>query len=260
MTKLQRVSQAGLNLIKSFERYQPSSEPLQNGGWVVGYGHTRSARQRVFVSKVEAEYLLRYDLQPIEELVLNEVIVPLSQNEFDALVAFAWNVGKDAFSNSDLLKYINSGHKLAAAECFSAWRKARIGGKLMVVDALVRRRSAEKNLFLNPPNGLSSEPSAFLRPELDVTASVMTLGDGALSSEAKLSNARSRNSEHTAIPDRSEIRLSDNKPRSDDLFGEEMTSENLTRMTLDQAVNENAPAASGNDVYSSVSSCVPNVK
>ena len=73
-----------------------------------------------------------------------------------------------------------------AAESFSAWRKARVGGKLIVVDALVRRRTAEKNLFLNHPSGLSSTPSAVVRPECDRASSVLALSNGALTMESKM--------------------------------------------------------------------------
>ena len=204
MAQVNRISRIGLDLIKGFEGLRRRSEPLANGRWIVGYGHTRSAREGVEVTEREAEYLLRYDLQEYEDLVRNEALAPLNQNEFDALVAFAWNVGKDAFRGSDVLKYVSAGEMLAAAESFAAWRKARVGGKLIVVDALVRRRSAEKNLFLSHPSGPPSVPSLIVQPELDVAASVLALSDGALSIEAKLNDpdTPSNRTLLTAIPER----------------------------------------------------------
>ncbi len=200
MSQINRISKSGLELIKSFEGLRRRSEPLAQGGWIVGYGHTRSAREGVSVTEREAEYLLRYDLQDVESFVGHHIHAPLNQNEFDALVSFCWNVGKDAFEQSDVLNYVNAGEMLAAAESFSAWRKARIGGRLIVVDALVRRRTAEKNLFLSHPNGPPSAPSQIVKPELDVAASVLALSDGALSIEARM-NAPDSRTGTAALPD-----------------------------------------------------------
>ncbi len=199
MSQVNRTSKAGLDLIKGFEGLRRRSEPLPKGGWIVGYGHTRSAREGVEVTEREAEFLLRYDLQEIEQYVAMHVHAPLNQNEFDALVSLCWNIGKDAFGESDVLTYVNGGEMLAAAESFSAWRKARIGGRLIVVDALVRRRTAEKNLFLSHPSGPPAAPSLVIRPELDVAASVLALAEGALSLEAKM-NGPARGESKTALP------------------------------------------------------------
>ena len=188
MGQMNRISKTGLELIKGFEGLRRRSEPLPGGGWIVGYGHTRSAREGVEVTEREAEYLLRYDLQDVEQMVSGSIHAPLNQNEFDALVSFAWNVGRENFHASDVLKYINAGEMLAAAESFSAWRKARVDGRLIVVDALVRRRAAEKHLFLSHPSGSPRAPSQLVRPELDVAASVLALSDGALSIETKIND------------------------------------------------------------------------
>ncbi|MAP93472.1 MAG: hypothetical protein CMK07_00835 [Ponticaulis sp.] len=186
MGQVNRISKSGLELIKGFEGLRRRSEPLAGGAWIVGYGHTRSAREGVEVTEREAEYLLRYDLQETEKWVSDAIHAPLNQNEFDALVSFAWNVGRENFHASDVLKYVNAGEMLAAAESFNAWRKARVDGRLIVVDALVRRRAAEKHLFLSHPAGAPSAPSQIIRPELDVAASVLALSDGALSIETKI--------------------------------------------------------------------------
>lgn len=195
MGQTNRISQAGLDLIKNFEGLRRRSSKLPTGGWIVGYGHTRSAREGIEVSEREAEYLLRYDLQETERLVCDVVRAPLHQNEFDALVSLAWNIGEEAFRHSDVLKYVNSGEMLAAAESFAAWRKARIDGHLIVLDALVRRRAAEKNLFLSHPAGAPAAPSLVVRPVLDSAASVMALSNGALS----LENKRTEEAKATAL-------------------------------------------------------------
>ncbi len=76
---------------------------------------------------------------------------PVMQNQFDALVSLAFNISPGQFRDSDILRNLNGGDFLAAANAFDVWRKARIHGRVMVVDALVRRRAAEKALFLEHP-------------------------------------------------------------------------------------------------------------
>lgn len=200
MGQVNRISQTGLELIKNFEGLHRRSERLPDGGWIVGYGHTRSAREGVEVTEREAEYLLRYDLQETERLVSNSVLAPLNQNEFDALVSFAWNIGKDAYLASDVLKYVNSGEMLAAAESFGAWRKAEIDGRLIVLDALVRRRAAEKNMFLSHPSGSPAAPSLIIKPKLDTAASVLALADGALSIENRLTEEARESAANASLP------------------------------------------------------------
>lgn len=147
-----RTSQAGLDVIKAFEGFRANSELLPNGRWVVGYGHVRRARDGVRVSETEAEAILReYDLPPVERYVTHCVLAPMTQNEFDALVSLAFNIGAKAFASSDVVAGINGGNRLDAANAFDLWRRAKIGGRIQVVDALVRRRAAEKALFLNAP-------------------------------------------------------------------------------------------------------------
>ncbi|MEO1303332.1 MAG: lysozyme [Pseudomonadota bacterium] len=147
-----RTSQAGLNVIKAFEGFRANSELLPNGRWIVGYGHVRRARDGVSLSEPEAEAILReYDLPPVERYVTHCVLAPMSQNEFDALVSLAFNIGAKAFASSDVVAGINGGNRLDAANSFDLWRRAKIGGRIQIVDALVRRRAAEKALFLNAP-------------------------------------------------------------------------------------------------------------
>ena len=147
-----RTSQAGLDVIKAFEGFRARSEALPNGRWIIGYGHMRRARAGTRVSETEAEAILReYDLPPVERYVMRCVLAPMSQNEFDALVSLAFNIGPKAFASSDVVASMNGGNRLEAAQAFDHWRRAKIGGRVQIVDALVRRRAAEKALFLNAP-------------------------------------------------------------------------------------------------------------
>mgnify|MGYP001389589267 CR=1 FL=1 len=95
-----------------------------------------------------------------------------NQAQFDALVSFAFSVGAEAFERCQVLRRVNAGQWVAAACAMDAWRKSDIGGELEIIDALVRRRAAEKALFLkgSPHN---AAPSAFMRAKLDHAASIL---------------------------------------------------------------------------------------
>lgn len=163
-----RTSEAGLKLIMSYEGFRPVSKQLPDGGWVIGYGHTRAARANLRVSQPEAAAILReYDLPPIEKALDDLLLVPVSQTEFDALVSFAFNIGLDQFENSDVLAHINAGDKLKAAAAMESWRKARVGTRDMIVDPLVRRRADEKALFLKTSGAVPLASSSRFRPLID---------------------------------------------------------------------------------------------
>lgn len=165
------TSRQGLDLIRSFEGFTPSSVRLPDGRWMIGYGHVRSAREGVRITEADAENLLRFDLKPVEEAISALVFAPLNQNQFDALASLVFNISPGQFRESDLLRRLNAGDVLGAAAGFDAWRKARIGGRLIVVDALVRRRAAEKALFLEATEARPSAPTPIVTPELDAAFS-----------------------------------------------------------------------------------------
>jgi lysozyme len=108
-----------------------------------------------------------YDVRPIAAAVNELTYTPLTQNQFDALVAFAFNVGVDNFRRSAALRRVNEGALIEAACALEMWRKADFEGERIVVDALVRRRAAEKALFLTPSDGWVPAPSPILRPKVD---------------------------------------------------------------------------------------------
>ena len=174
MNPRHKISPAGIELIKSFEGYRRRAAQLADGRWTIGYGHTKSAREGAEVSEADATALLLYDLMAVTSAVNDLTFTPLTQNQFDALVCFAFNVGVETFRKSTVLRRVNEGSMLQAACSFEMWRKAEFEGERIVVDALVRRRAAEKALFLTPTNGWVAAPSPVLRPTLDydVCASV----------------------------------------------------------------------------------------
>jgi lysozyme len=137
----------GLDLIKRYEDFRPKPYDDGAGTLTIGYGHTRSAVMPASVTEEEATKLLIEDIDYFESTVQREVLVPVNRNQYAALVSFVFNVGEGNFRNSTLLKKLNNGNYPAAANEFEKWTKA--GQKEM--KGLVRRREAEKQLFMTPP-------------------------------------------------------------------------------------------------------------
>ena len=185
-----QVSKAAIALIKTFEGYRGAAARLETGRWTIGYGHVLSARQGAKVSEPDAEALLRYDLIGVAEAVNEWTFTPLSQNQFDALCAFAFNIGLEAFRGSDVLLRVNEGQLLAAASAMELWRKAEFEGEVILVDGLVRRRSAEKALFLTPERGWPPTPSPVLRPSLDADGARTILDEPAAELVSSLEGER----------------------------------------------------------------------
>ncbi|MGH6951198.1 MAG: lysozyme, partial [Vitreimonas sp.] len=166
------ISAEGLALIQHYEGFCAEPAPLPGGAWVVGHGHVRLGEAGPLLGRAEAAQILAFDLAPVERLVNALVPKPLTQSQFDALVSFAFSVGVEAFAGSQVLRRVNSGDFVAAACAMDAWRKADVGGEYEVVEALVRRRAAEKALFLKELP-LETAPSALVRAQLDHAASIL---------------------------------------------------------------------------------------
>lgn len=143
------TSQTGINLIKGFEGKRLAAYDDGVGVWTIGYG-TIKYPNGVRVKKgdtctdTQAESYLKNDLVKFESAINRLVKVPLNQNQFDALSSFTYNLGETNLSKSTLLKKLNAKDYAGAADQFLVWNRA--GGK--VLTGLVRRREAERNLFL----------------------------------------------------------------------------------------------------------------
>ena len=163
-----RASRTAIELIKRFEGYRQAAAQLPDGRWTIGHGHTLTARQGAQVSQDDAEALLLYDLIAVAHALNEAVFAPLTQNQFDALSSFTFNIGVDNFHRSGVLRRLNEGAPIQAACAMELWRKAEVAGERIVVDALVRRRACEKALFLTPEgDAWVPAPSPILRPLLD---------------------------------------------------------------------------------------------
>lgn len=148
-----KVSEKGRAFIQSFEKCRLTAYRDGGGVWTVGWGHTGpEVRPGFVVTQDQADLLFEDDLQYFECGVEDLVKVPISQDQFDALVSFAYNVGLDqdedtraeGLGDSTLLKYLNRGEYRNAAAEFLKWDHDN--GKR--VAGLTRRRIAERDMFL----------------------------------------------------------------------------------------------------------------
>jgi lysozyme len=149
-----KISANGLNLIKSFEGCEKVGADgkvrayrCPAGRWTIGYGHTKGVRSGMVVTKDEAEDLLREDLETFEQAVRRHISVPLTQNQFDALVSLTFNIGEANLSSSTLKKLLNKGQYNEVPSQIMRWNKARVDGVMQPLSGLTRRRSAEAALF-----------------------------------------------------------------------------------------------------------------
>lgn len=139
------ISQEGINLIKRWEGFRSNAYLCPANVWTIGYGHTKTTKAGTCISHAEAEELLKQDLIGFENAVRQLVKVDLTQNQFDSLVSFTFNVGINAFGKSTLLRRLNAKQYSSAANEFERWvyaNKNKLPG-------LVKRRIEEKNIFLS---------------------------------------------------------------------------------------------------------------
>ena len=138
-----KISLEGLSLIKKFEGCKLEAYKCSAGVWTIGYGHTTGVKEGDVCTQEEAEKLLRGDIFKFEEYVQDSVKVDLDQSQFDALVAWTFNLGPGNLRSSTMLKKLNNGEYESVPFEMSRWNKA--GGKTL--DGLIRRRQAESLLF-----------------------------------------------------------------------------------------------------------------
>ncbi|HRH68785.1 MAG TPA: lysozyme [Flavobacteriales bacterium] len=174
LTATLHTSPLGLQVIRHFEQLhdgnlkkaglQPKACPA--GWWTVGYGHVvvdpvtkkrlgtavpsneaRALELYPFMSESQAEGLLQKDLRPRENTVDARITAGLTQWQFDALVSLEYNTGAIA-ANGTIVKLVNAGKMLEAADFFLKWNKGRVNGLLQELKGLTRRRKCERELFL----------------------------------------------------------------------------------------------------------------
>lgn len=141
-----RTSARGVKLITDFEGFRANAYQDVVGVWTIGYGFTKGVQKGDRITREEADRRLREELDTYERGVTKACQIQPNQNQFDALVCFAFNVGVAGMSKSSVIKAHNREDYQAAARAFGLWNKA--GGK--VWPGLTRRRTAEAALYLEP--------------------------------------------------------------------------------------------------------------
>lgn len=142
-----KTSENGKQLIKEHEGFRANAYPDPGTGgdpWTIGYGHTKGVKKGDTITKSQADKFLLDDLKGPERTIGNKVTVRLTQNQFDALSSFIFNLGSGNFEKSTLLRKLNKKDYTGAADEFLKWNKA--GGR--VLPGLTRRRKDERDLFL----------------------------------------------------------------------------------------------------------------
>lgn len=164
------VPAAALQLIKESEGCSLKAYVCPAGVLTIGYGHTGAdvvpGKQ---ITQDVADRLLEMDLERFERGVGDLVRVPLSDNEFGALVSFAFNVGLQAFADSTLLRKLNANDHAGAAAEFGRW----VNGDAGPLPGLVTRREKERKLFLS---GAAAPPKPAPARAVSVEAKVRPQG------------------------------------------------------------------------------------
>lgn len=140
------TSPAGIALIQEFEGCWLRAYRCPAGILTIGYGHTGpDVKAGQVISHSEADDLLRDDLRKFESGVSSYIgDTPTTQNQFDAMVCLAFNIGLGAFKKSSVLREHCKPDHAKAADAFLLWNKG--GGR--VLPGLVRRRNAERVLYM----------------------------------------------------------------------------------------------------------------
>lgn len=144
-----RINEAGLRIIKESEGLRLEAYNV-GGQWLIGYGHTRTARAGMKISEAEADRLLREDVEGAEESVRAVVTAPLNENQFSAMVSLAYNLGIGGFKKTTVFERINKGDYQGAADGFLNHDRARVDRQLKPIAHLTERRQKERALFLTP--------------------------------------------------------------------------------------------------------------
>lgn len=151
-----KISTRGLDeLIKAFEGYHKrlpdgrcTTYRCPAGVLTLGYGCTVGLTEGMVWTEQEATDALAREMETHEKAVEKLVKVPVSQEQFDALVSLSYNVGSGAVGKSTLIKHLNAGDPARAASHFADFKYAKVNGKSTVLPGLVRRRAAEAAMFL----------------------------------------------------------------------------------------------------------------
>jgi lysozyme len=137
------INAAGLALVCAHEGLRLEAYQDTSGVWTIGYGHTGGVKPGDSISPDRAAQLLEADLAQAERVIDTLVRIPLTDNQFSALVSFVFNEGEGAFARSTLLRKLNEGGYGLVPACLKSW----IFDNGKVLPGLVKRRAAEAALW-----------------------------------------------------------------------------------------------------------------
>jgi lysozyme len=137
---------SGKELIKESESKRLKAYlPTPDDVWTIGFGSTLGVKKGMVITDEQAEEFLSRDLEAVERCINKNCTVPLTQNQFDALASFVYNLGCNAFKSSTLVRLLNEGQYNEAADQFPRWNKQGS----TVLKGLTVRRQKERELFLS---------------------------------------------------------------------------------------------------------------
>jgi len=145
LPQVYNTNHTAVQIIKEEEQLRLEAYEL-GGLWLIGYGHLMLEGEKDAITEEEADVFLREDLHWCEEAIERYVKVPVTLNEFSAMVAFCYNVGSGKTRGSSIVKRVNQEDRTGAANAFLLWN--RMNG--VVMKALANRRARERTLFLTP--------------------------------------------------------------------------------------------------------------
>lgn len=141
------ISDAGRAIIMQNEGLRLEAYNCPAGVCTIGYGHTGDVKPGDKITQHQAEVIFEVDLQRVEAEV-SRLAPKATGPQFSALCSFVFNFGTQALAGSTLLRKLNAGQPLSAAQEFDKWVHAKVNGELVVLPGLVKRRAQEKALFL----------------------------------------------------------------------------------------------------------------
>lgn len=138
-----QTSKKGIEVLKHFESLRLEAYQDSVGVWTIGYGHIKGVQSGDIITESQAEEMLVEEMPEYEGYVNKAVQVPLTQDQYDALVVWTYNLGGGALRSSTLLKKLNAGEYDEVPAQMKRWNKA--GGKAL--RGLTRRRWSEAHLW-----------------------------------------------------------------------------------------------------------------
>ena len=144
-----KLSQKGVDFIKSHEALRLKAYQDSKGVWTIGWGHTKNVHPGDVITREQAEQFIRDDFAWVERTLNADLVTgrdkPLvAQNELDALCSLVFNIGSDAYLESTVRRKIKQGDKMAAARAFKMW----VYSEHKFIQGLANRRADEVRLFL----------------------------------------------------------------------------------------------------------------